>query len=232
MRYLLYMSLIVAQSCLYRDWVRMTRSFVLPIISVYKLPHGQFAYSGHVINLPQDVATFCQLFVTITQWTWCHHRQEGRNFQLPPWFSCQESCSSACSSMVGCQQQVLPQHSHQPWSLGNAARGWRSKQCALCITWLHGRRHRIIRDTGWIQWSLWHPPFWLLRPKHDPADDRAGDSEAVCTGTAISSVTSNSTHSFMASQWFSSHQRVQHWGIHVMCLPYIVFNWCCILLSS
>ena len=31
-------------------------SAVLPIISLYRLPHGQYAYSRHVINLPQDVA--------------------------------------------------------------------------------------------------------------------------------------------------------------------------------
>ena len=36
----------------------MLISAVLPIMSLYKLPHGQYAYSGHVINLPQDVATF------------------------------------------------------------------------------------------------------------------------------------------------------------------------------
>ena len=33
----------------------MLISAVLPIV---KLPHGQYAYSGHVINLPQDVASF------------------------------------------------------------------------------------------------------------------------------------------------------------------------------
>ena len=31
---------------------------VLPIMSIYRLPHGQYSYSGHVINLPQDVASF------------------------------------------------------------------------------------------------------------------------------------------------------------------------------
>ena len=36
----------------------MLISRVLPIMSLYRLPHGQYAYSGHVINLPQDVATF------------------------------------------------------------------------------------------------------------------------------------------------------------------------------
>ena len=36
----------------------MLISAVLPIMSLYKLPYGQYAYSGHVINLPQDVASF------------------------------------------------------------------------------------------------------------------------------------------------------------------------------
>ena len=36
----------------------MLISRVLPIMSLYRLPHGQYAYSGHVINLPQDVACF------------------------------------------------------------------------------------------------------------------------------------------------------------------------------
>ena len=36
----------------------MLISAVLPIMSLYRLPHGQYGYSGHVINLPQDIASF------------------------------------------------------------------------------------------------------------------------------------------------------------------------------
>ena len=36
----------------------MLISGVLPVMSLCRLPHGQYAYSGHVINLPQDVASF------------------------------------------------------------------------------------------------------------------------------------------------------------------------------
>ena len=36
-------------------------SGVLPIMSLYCLPHGQYAYSGHVINLPQDVGYFANI---------------------------------------------------------------------------------------------------------------------------------------------------------------------------
>ena len=28
------------------------------MMSVYRLPHGQYGYSGHIVNLPQDVSTF------------------------------------------------------------------------------------------------------------------------------------------------------------------------------
>ena len=31
---------------------------VIPIMSIYRLPHGQYGYRGHVINLPQDVCAF------------------------------------------------------------------------------------------------------------------------------------------------------------------------------
>ena len=31
---------------------------VMPIMSLYRLPHGQLGYTGHVINLPQDIASF------------------------------------------------------------------------------------------------------------------------------------------------------------------------------
>ena len=35
----------------------MLISRVLPIMSIYRLPHGQYGYSGHVLNLPQDVGS-------------------------------------------------------------------------------------------------------------------------------------------------------------------------------
>ncbi len=36
----------------------MLISAVMPIMSIYRLPHGQFGYKGHVINLPRDITTF------------------------------------------------------------------------------------------------------------------------------------------------------------------------------
>ena len=36
----------------------MLLSAVMPIMSIYRLPHGLYGYSGHVINLPQDVHSF------------------------------------------------------------------------------------------------------------------------------------------------------------------------------
>ena len=36
----------------------MLIAMVLPIMTIYRLPHGQYSYSGHVLNLPQNVALF------------------------------------------------------------------------------------------------------------------------------------------------------------------------------
>ena len=36
----------------------MLISHVLPVMSIYRLPHGQYGYSGHVLNLPQDITSF------------------------------------------------------------------------------------------------------------------------------------------------------------------------------
>ena len=38
----------------------MLISAVMPIMSLHKLPHGQYGYTGHVVNLPQDVASFAR----------------------------------------------------------------------------------------------------------------------------------------------------------------------------
>ena len=42
------------------QWPELAKliSRVLPVMSEYRLPHGHYGYSGHVINLPQDVASF------------------------------------------------------------------------------------------------------------------------------------------------------------------------------
>ena len=36
----------------------MLVSVVMPIMSIYRLPLGQYGYTGHIINLPQDIVTF------------------------------------------------------------------------------------------------------------------------------------------------------------------------------
>ena len=36
----------------------MLISPVIPLMSIYRLPRGQYGYSGHVINLPQDIPLF------------------------------------------------------------------------------------------------------------------------------------------------------------------------------
>ena len=39
----------------------MLISRILPIMSIYRLPHGQYGHSGHVLNLPQNVSFFVNL---------------------------------------------------------------------------------------------------------------------------------------------------------------------------
>ena len=36
----------------------MLISAVMPMMSLYRLPLGQYGYSGHVVNLPQDISSF------------------------------------------------------------------------------------------------------------------------------------------------------------------------------
>ena len=36
----------------------MLVSAIMPIMSIYRLPLGQYGYTGHIINLPQDVISF------------------------------------------------------------------------------------------------------------------------------------------------------------------------------
>ena len=56
----------------------MLVSPVMPIMSVYQLPLGQYGYSGHVINLPQDVASFvCSLLCMPSQLDVVVVRREG-----------------------------------------------------------------------------------------------------------------------------------------------------------
>ena len=41
-------------------------SAVVPMMSVYRLPHGQYGYSGHVLNLPRNIL-FCQTVTHISK---------------------------------------------------------------------------------------------------------------------------------------------------------------------
>ena len=58
----------------------MLISPVLPIMSLYRLPHGQYGYSGHVINLPQDITSFATSLLRLpTELDVIVVRKEGSN---------------------------------------------------------------------------------------------------------------------------------------------------------
>ena len=54
----------------------MLISAVIPIMTIYRLPHGQYGYRGHVINLPQDLTTFATSLILIVrkEGSDCTHR--------------------------------------------------------------------------------------------------------------------------------------------------------------
>ena len=63
--YRYYKNTIIIISCLFifslqglTQAEEMLVSAVLPVMPIYKLPNGQYGYSGHIINFPQDVKSF------------------------------------------------------------------------------------------------------------------------------------------------------------------------------
>ena len=38
----------------------MLVSGIMPLMSIYRLPLGQYGYTGHVINFPQDAISFAR----------------------------------------------------------------------------------------------------------------------------------------------------------------------------
>ena len=206
----------------------MLISGVLPIMSLYRLPHGQYAYSGHVINLPQDVASFanslprlpCELDIIVV-------RKKGaadshRDFRV---------------------RRAVVLRALQ-WLLANNKyyRSVRIDPDALALLPedgdLTGLRSVTLETTDDPE-----PPstqdedhydthLSLFCPQYCSANDRAGDYQAVSPSTTISLAASGSPYSVVASQQFNTHQWVQHRGLHHMRLPNIVSDWRCWLCCS
>ena len=60
--------------------VELLIASVVPMMSVYRLPHGQYGYSGHVLNLPQGVSSFaCKLPRTTSELDIVLIRKEGES---------------------------------------------------------------------------------------------------------------------------------------------------------
>ena len=178
----------------------MLISAVLPIMSLYKLPHGQYAYSGHVINLPQDVASFAnslprlpsELDVIIV-------RKEGatdshRDFRV---------------------RRAVVLRALQ-WLIANNKyyRNVHINPDALAMLPENGNLsgiHSVTlnssdEDTASPTLDEDEDPYnthlsGSLCSEHHSADDRTGDGEAHCAGATISpSTSSSSPNSSMASQ--------------------------------
>ena len=91
----------------------MLISGVLPIMSLYRLPHGQYAYSGHVINLPQDVAFVNSLPRLPTELDIIVVRKQGAADSHHDFRVRRSVVLAALQCMVTRQQPVLSQCSDQ-----------------------------------------------------------------------------------------------------------------------
>ena len=79
---------------------------VMPIMSVYRLPQGQYGYSGHVVNLPQDVASFVQSLPRLpSELDVIVVRKEGANNSHRDF---RVRRAVVHSPVAGCTQPVLP----------------------------------------------------------------------------------------------------------------------------
>lgn len=81
----------------------------MPVMSIYRLPHGQYGYSGYIINLPQDVASFANSLPQLpSQLEVIVVRKEGAN-QSHRDFRVRRGIVHQALHAVACySQQVLP----------------------------------------------------------------------------------------------------------------------------
>ena len=78
----------------------MLISAVMPFMSIYRLPHGQYGYRGHVINIPQDITAFAESLTRYpSELDVIFVRKEGS-----------QNSSEFEIAVVESEQQVLPQY--------------------------------------------------------------------------------------------------------------------------
>ena len=90
----------------------MLISRVLPIMSIYHLPRGQYGYSGHILNLPQDVTSFinslprCPATLDVIVVTREGAGESHRDFRV------RKISSVYSATVVGYKQHLLPRCNH------------------------------------------------------------------------------------------------------------------------
>ena len=179
----------------------MLISAVLPIMSLYKLPHGQYGYSGHVINLPQDVASFANSLPRLPS-------------ELDVIIVRKAGAASAHRDFRVRRAKVL---NALQWLVANN-RYYRSISINLeAIAMLPADGDLSGLHTVSVNSTENAESPETLDESDDPYNTHlscsfvpsttqrmtAGDSEAICTAAAV---TSSSIHSFMASQWINTNQ--------------------------
>ena len=67
---------------------------IAPIMSIYRLPQGQYGYGGKVINLPQDVASYTRRIPRLSsELDIDPYGEKARCQSLTSGLSCVQSCS-------------------------------------------------------------------------------------------------------------------------------------------
>ena len=178
----------------------MLISAVLPIMSLYKLPHGQYAHSGHVINLPHDVATFANyLPQLLSELDVIVIRRKGaanshRDFRFRraavlhalQWLVANKYYHNVCINSD--TLAMLPED-------GNL-----SGLHSVTFNSITGSPCTVDEDETALTFQAPLSPALLTEQ----------ETETLCAGVTISPPTSSSsTYTVLASQWFNSYQRVQ-----------------------
>ena len=183
----------------------MLVSAVIQIMSIYQLPLEQYGYTGHVINLHQDVVTFAhsllrlpsKLDISVIR---KDNEQSHRDFHVhisvvqEALAYLLENNGYYVANYVNLSHETLQQLPH-----------WRSSNQRV-HHWgilLYGLPHLVPHWSSWLRWTTLQPshPWKLLHP---PPDDDQAPSVLVLHSKHLDEVVG-------ASSWQDLHSATPSW---------------------
>ena len=187
------------------DIEEMLISGVLPIMSLYCLPHGLYGYSRDVINLPQ--MSLLQTPYHNYPVSYGCHSGEKRSRLTTAWFSCEE-------------RFVVLWHFNGCWLTTSATTTFVLTLCSCSASRRWGLDWPVLYDTGVFWWwlriaiftgcrCLWCSPCKNFCPKYCPETNRGGDHLTL-------------TMVLKGSTTQQDYRRMHHTGV----VPTTWFVWC------